>query len=595
MSRKIVLRLWTAVGSALLVVLALAPAAFAATGVTTTADGVAGSLREAVEEAQPNETIVVPTGTYKLTLGELEIKRNISLVGSGPGATVIEGSGIARVLKTTAPGELRLEHLSVRGGRVHSTIAQGAGILDTAGHLVLRDVAVVDNIADATEPEKSGGIAEGGGLSTRLKAVARVTIVDSTFDGDVVDASGSGGNSGGLAEGGALNVVGAGALEISGSTFVGNKALSRGGGVADGGAIHIRENLEPGSITTSTVAENFVESGSSAVGGGIFVVGGPKSFEIDRVTVTANKVHSTKATGLAGGIEGVGYEGEPLRVIGSTIVGNSADHGGNLEIGDATEFADTVVSGGISAPGEENCTRATTIVSRGFNLDDLDQCDFGAPGDIVDTDPQLGPLAANGGPTLTMLPAPTSPLVDAGASFGLTTDQRGLPRPIDDPQVGNSTAPESDGAEIGAVELPPLPPAPPQPPAPPAPRPPAPPATSGTASGAAGGPGSTTTPAPRLKLGKLTSNPRTGAATLSVTFGGPATGTLALSGKGLKAHSRRLVGATSARLVLATTGRARAALLAKGSRRVRFVVTFTPSGAGPQKATRRVTLTHRLL
>jgi hypothetical protein len=577
-SKGIVKKLTAAAGSATFAVLAMlvtAPGAMAAIAVTTTTDGAAGSLREAVEQAGTNETIVVPTGTYKLTLGELALTKSLSLVGSGPGATVIEGSGSARVLKAMAPGELRLENMTIQGGRVHSSVAQGAGILDTAGHLVLRNVAVVDNIADRAEPGQSGGIAEGAGLTARLEPRARVTIVNSTFFGNVADASGEGG---GLAEGGAINMAGAGALEISGSTFAGNKAVSRGGGVASGGALFIRDNSEPGSITNSTIVENLVESGNLALGGGIWVGEGLKTFEIDRVTITGNKVHSTKATGAGGGIEGSGVEGNPLRVIGSTIVGNSADHGGNLQIGDATEFGDTVVSGGIGASGEENCTKATRIVSLGFNLDSLAQCDFNAPGDIVDTDPQLGPLGANGGPTLTMLPAQTSPLVDAGSSFGLTTDQRGLPRPIDDPRVANSIVPGADGAEIGAVELPAQPPAAPQPPAP---QPPALPVTT------------TPTTMTSFRLDKLTKNAKTGTATVTVTFNVPATGVLTLSGSGLKARSQKLAGVTSAQLILATTGKAHGALVAKGSRKVHFVVAFEPGGAGPQATGRTATLTLR--
>lgn len=591
MSRRTLKKLMAAAGSAALAVLAVlmaAPPAMADIAVTTTTDGGAGSLREAVEEAAPNETIVLPTGTYKLALGELAIKRNVSLVGSGPDATVIEGSGAARVLNTTSPGELRLENLTVRGGRVHAGIAQGAGILDRAGHLVLRNVAVVDNLADATGPGQIGGIAEGAGLSARLATNARVTIVGSTFSGNVVDASGDDGQSGGIAEGGAINMFESGALEISGSTFVDNKAVSRGGGgAADGGALYIRDNFEPGSITTSTVAGNFVESGNAAHGGGIFVAGGQKAFEIDLVTITGNKVHSTQAIGRGGGIEGSGFEDNDLRVIGSTIVGNSADQGGNLQIGDSTQFADTVVSGGIGAAGEENCGKGSEIVSLGFNLDSLDQCGFQAPGDIVDADPQLGPLTANGGPTLTMLPAPTSPLVDAGAAFGLTTDERGLPRPVDDQQIVNSAAPGADGAEIGAVELPAGRPATMPPPAPPAPQPPPPPATT---TGASTPTGPTT---PSFTLSRLTTNAKMGTATVTVAFSRPATGTLALSGNGLKARSRKLAGATSAQLVVTTTGKARDALVAKGSRRVRFVVTFTPGGAGPQMARRTATLTLR--
>jgi hypothetical protein len=43
-------------------------------------------------------------------------------------------------------------------------------------------------------------------------------------------------------------------------------------------------------------------------------------------------------------------------------------------------------------------------------------------------DPLLGPLGVNGGPTLTMLPALSSPLLDAGGASVTGTDQRGLPR-----------------------------------------------------------------------------------------------------------------------------------------------------------------------
>jgi hypothetical protein len=43
-------------------------------------------------------------------------------------------------------------------------------------------------------------------------------------------------------------------------------------------------------------------------------------------------------------------------------------------------------------------------------------------------DPHLGHLAVNGGPTLTMMPALSSPPLDSGGPSVLGTDQRGLPR-----------------------------------------------------------------------------------------------------------------------------------------------------------------------
>lgn len=43
-----------------------------------------------------------------------------------------------------------------------------------------------------------------------------------------------------------------------------------------------------------------------------------------------------------------------------------------------------------------------------------------------------------------------SPALDAGHSGGLTTDQRGLPRPIDDQNTSNIAG--GDGSDIGAYE-----------------------------------------------------------------------------------------------------------------------------------------------
>jgi hypothetical protein len=68
-------------------------------------------------------------------------------------------------------------------------------------------------------------------------------------------------------------------------------------------------------------------------------------------------------------------------------------------------------------------------------------------------DPQLGGLANNGGLTRTELPAVTSPVVDKGKAFSLTSDQRGLVRPIEIAGIPNSTAAGADGADMGAVEL----------------------------------------------------------------------------------------------------------------------------------------------
>ncbi|HXW81871.1 MAG TPA: choice-of-anchor Q domain-containing protein, partial [Acidimicrobiales bacterium] len=171
--------------------------------------------------------------------------------------------------------------------------------------------------------------------------------------------------------------------------------------------------------------------------------------------------------------------------ICSTFAANSALDGGsvyNLMYDAATALpAQTTLEGTIVANGTGAADLITdkpsgvsggTNSSAGTAIADLSQFDLvdtyaaiGAPqwrilgvvegGEIIGSpltaDPMLGPLQDNGGPTDTMALLPGSPAIDAGDSFGLTTDQRGDPRPVDFPGLPN--APGGDGADIGAFEV----------------------------------------------------------------------------------------------------------------------------------------------
>ena len=113
------------------------------------------------------------------------------------------------------------------------------------------------------------------------------------------------------------------------------------------------------------------------------------------------------------------------------------------------KIANSIVSGGSGPAGAANC--GEKLESQGFNIESANECGFGAGGDKVNTDPQLGPLQSNGGPAPTMAPAFTSPAVDQGTAAGLGSDERGVIRPIDFPTIPNSAG--GDGSDIGAVEL----------------------------------------------------------------------------------------------------------------------------------------------
>jgi hypothetical protein len=91
------------------------------------------------------------------------------------------------------------------------------------------------------------------------------------------------------------------------------------------------------------------------------------------------------------------------------------------------------------------------MTSDGYNLSSDHTCRFEGIGDLNNTDPNLGPLQDNGGPTKTMALLPGSPAIDTGNPDGcsdsqgnlLKSDQRGMPRPDKD---------DSGGCDRGAYE-----------------------------------------------------------------------------------------------------------------------------------------------
>jgi hypothetical protein len=118
---------------------------------------------------------------------------------------------------------------------------------------------------------------------------------------------------------------------------------------------------------------------------------------------------------------------------------------------DATlEMGSTIVNGFSNLRNSQG-----TVISQGYNL----SSDAGGGvltnvTDLMHTDPMLGPLQANGGPTWTHALLPGSPAIDRGFNFsGSLTDQRdeGFARTLDDLFVPNALG--SDGTDIGAYEV----------------------------------------------------------------------------------------------------------------------------------------------
>jgi len=102
---------------------------------------------------------------------------------------------------------------------------------------------------------------------------------------------------------------------------------------------------------------------------------------------------------------------------------------------------DTIVSGNVGPEGSDGDCGTPPPASLGHNIDGDGTCMLTGTGDQPATNPGLGPLQDNGGPTATHAIASGSPPHDAGdAGACPPADQRGVPRPQD------------AGCDIGAYE-----------------------------------------------------------------------------------------------------------------------------------------------
>lgn len=226
-------------------------------------------------------------------------------------------------------------------------------------------------------------------------------------------------------------------LLISHCVIAENSTTANGGGV-----MNFRGQL---TISQSTLAEN-----TASFGGGIFsnTVNGtsasPAATIIRNSTISGNT-----ATGSQGG--GIRNFNGVTEITHSTISANTAPFGGGIRSYNdgftATRIGQSIIAGNN---GDDLSANATTqrFSSLGYNLIGVGGENVNALLDFIETgdltgisDPRLGPLAHNGGPTPTHELLEDSPAINASAEVeGVPTDQRGVTRP-------QGTAPD-----IGAFE-----------------------------------------------------------------------------------------------------------------------------------------------
>ena len=278
--------------------------------------------------------------------------------------------------------------------------------------------------------------------------------------------------SGGLPVRQSVNIVGptTGGVTVSGNNHspvfdieagpvtIANLTIANGNNSGSGGGIYNNHQ-------TLTVSNCTITGNSASDGGGIYNDG--STWTSANLTVIASTIAGNSASSSGGGLynQATVIGSAHMTVTGCTIAGNSASASGggvyNHRSGSfnsgSLKIGDTILKSGASGANIVNTGGAVT--SQGYNLSNDSGGGFlTATGDQINTDPLLGPLADNGGPTMTMALMVGSPAIDAGKSFGLTTDQRGLPRIYDNPNIPNASG--GDGSDIGAFEV--QPPAPPK-------------------------------------------------------------------------------------------------------------------------------------
>ena len=397
------------------------------------------SLRGAMINANADgiaeiETIQVPSGTYDLTVvgsdyesGSLNVTSSMNLVGAGAATTVIDAHGIDRALTISGEGPVEsrtlvANGLTFRGGRPCNDPSGGDdGGNSGGGNLFIHGIA---NLTDVVieDGQTCGG---GGGIFadrygselTMTRTVVRgnsatsgaggilsefsLHLIDSTVDGN--EAVGS--------RGGGLFV--AGSVDIRGSTISRNTAKATGGGLSAGDDTTSACCAATMVIANSTFSGNVVHPYISGTpqyfpGVGAAIYAKRSSIVLRHTTITANIAETETtygAVGVGGGIA-TGYT-NTLTLENTVVAGNVGRNDCNLD------------------PG-------TSFTSTGS---------FGCSQEGVD-DPALGPLADNGGRTLTHAMSIVSPGFEtANGGLCLAVDQRGRPRPA------------GDGCDMGSVEL----------------------------------------------------------------------------------------------------------------------------------------------
>ena len=459
--------------------------------VTNLHDDGSGSLRLAIANASPGSTITFDTGvrgTILLSSGDLNIQKSLKILGPGPGILVISRTNLSYTVHVYENASIAISGLSFRdsSGLVATPPGNYPPLISNYGTLTLTNDLISNSNSNGIESMN------GSALTLTSSTVSDNTVAEIVADQDatvtLTNSTVSGNNGSGIVNNGgtvslmnsavsgntASNSTGCffqSAIPIS-STF---SLSDSGGGICNGGILTLTNstvsgNTAAGNANVGDVQSNFGPGQSNigqgpqiveeGVGGGIYNGG---ILTLTNSTISGNTAKGVLVTGVTknmrvysglgggiyndfGGDNGTPYSGGKATITFCTIYTNTANgKGGGIFIQDTghAQIRASIVAGNDAHSSPDI---SGSLTSYGYNLfQDNSGATFN-PSTQHSTDKMLSVndltslfaspvgLRYNNGTTKTLALAPDSYAIDqipldACLINGITTDQRGMPRP----------------------------------------------------------------------------------------------------------------------------------------------------------------------
>ena len=366
--------------------------------VTNTNDNGPGSLRQVLADAIDGDTInFAVTGTIGLTSGELLVDHNITI--SGPGAENLAVNGNAKsTVFHIAPGEtVTISGLTITNGY---TTGSGGGIHNNHAALTLNDCTINSNQGGGiyNDAEYQGS----GGMYATLE-INSSSVTDNSGRGIYNDAQGGG----------------TATLEITDSILSnnsGNAIYSHGWSCTFCGNGIATVQITNSSITDNPGGSIYSDTGGYCCSVTVSItsstISGNAGAAVYNSTLSTTSLSNSTISGNSGG----GIYSDLSTATGGAYIDNSTMSDNSVEIYagyNGTYIENTIFN--VSPGGHSIVSNYGPVTSNGYNISSDDGGGYlSGPGDQINTDPLLGPLQDNGGPTFTHALVPGSPAINAG-------------------------------------------------------------------------------------------------------------------------------------------------------------------------------------